>query len=346
MSDFVIAWLDTQPEEEVTFAQDLLPDGFRIAASATGAADERAELLATADAVLTQHAPVQAEEIASAARARLIQKYGRRADGIDLAAASAAGKVVATMPLRGCIAVAEHAITLVLSLSKQLVRAHEATVSGAYRELGLEPAPTSQAVHAFQWMKLPVFEVHGRTLGIVGYGEIGTEASIRARAFGMHVLYTKRSRLPEETEARYGVEWAALDGLLAASDFVLLSMPHTPETDRMIGARELGLMQESAFLVNVARGGLVDESALVDALMERRIAGAALDVFVEEPVPWDHPLLELDNVIVAPHIGGGSGGARVKQMSDALDNIVRFARGKSPHNIIGESDREGTEVSC
>jgi phosphoglycerate dehydrogenase-like enzyme len=222
MSDFLIAWLDTQPEEEVAFAQDLLPDGFRIAASATGAADERAALLATADAVLTQHAPVREEEIASAARARLIQRYGRRADGIDLTAAATAGKVVATMPLRGCIAVAEHAITLVLALSKQLVRAHETTVSGAYRELGLEPAPTSQAVHAFQWMKLPVFEVLGRTLGIVGYGEIGTEASIRARAFGMQVLYTKRSRLAEETEARYGVEWAELEALLVASDFVLL----------------------------------------------------------------------------------------------------------------------------
>ena len=137
-----------------------------------------------------------------------------------------------------------------------------------------------------------------------------------------------------------------LDSLLAASDFVLLSMPHTPETDRMIGARELNLMQKSSYLVNIARGGLVDESALVDALKERRIAGAALDVFVDEPVPWDHPLLELDNVIVAPHIGGGSGGARIKQMSDALDNIVRFARGESPHNVLVASDREGTEVPC
>ena len=347
MSEFVIAWLDTQAAEEVEFAQGLLPEGFRIAAPAIDADDERAELLAAADALLTQHAPVQAAEIVAAHRAGLIQRYGRRADGIDLAAAAAAGTVVATMPLRGCIAVAEHAIALVLALSKQLVRAHEATVTGAYRELGLEPAPTSQAVHAFQWMKLPIFEVHGLTLGIVGYGEIGTEASIRARAFGMNVLYTKRARLPAETEARYGVEWAELDALLAASDFVLLSMPHTPETDRLIGARELGLMQESAFLVNIARGGLVDESALVDALKQRQIAGAGLDVFVEEPVPWDHPLLGLDNVIVAPHIGGGSGGARVKQMSDALENIVRFARGESPHNVIVEMDTEGSEVvSC
>jgi glyoxylate reductase len=218
------------------------------------------------------------------------------------------------------------------------VTAHRATATGAYRELGLEPAPTSQAVHAFQWMKLPLFEVHGTTLGIVGYGEIGTEASVRARAFGMNVVYTKRQRLPAAIEERYGVEWDELDGVLARSDFVLLSLPHTPESERLIGERELGLMKPSAFLVNIARGGLVDEEALVAALREGRIAGAGLDVFVEEPVPYDHPLLELDNVILTPHIGGGSGGARVKQMSDVLDNVVRFARGEPPrHVLVGPS---------
>jgi phosphoglycerate dehydrogenase-like enzyme len=240
------------------------------------------------------------------------------------------------MPLRGCIAVAEHAMTLVLALSKQLVTAHRTTASGAYRELGLEPTPTSQAVHAFQWMKLPLFEVHGATLGIVGYGEIGTEASLRARAFGMDVVYTKRQRLPAAIEQRYGVEWDELDGVLARSDFVLLSLPHTPESERLIGERELGLMKPSAFLVNIARGGLVDEEALVAALREGRIAGAGLDVFVEEPVPYDHPLLELDNVILTPHIGGGSGGARVKQMSDVLDNVVRFARGEPARHVLVE----------
>jgi glyoxylate reductase len=328
MSEFTIAWLDGVPDTEVEFAQELLPDGFRI--STAGVED--------ADALLTQHAPVDADLLRSATRAGLVQKYGRREDGIDLGAAAAAGKTVAVMPLRGCIAVAEHAMTLVLALSKQLVAAHRSTATGAYRELGLEPAPTSQAVHAFQWMKLPLFEVHGTTLGIVGYGEIGTEASVRARAFGMNVVYTKRQRLPAAIEERYGVEWDELDGVLARSDFVLLSLPHTPESERLIGERELGLMKPSAFLVNIARGGLVDEDALVAALREGRIAGAGLDVFVEEPVPYDHPLLELDNVILTPHIGGGSGGARVKQMSDVLDNIVRFARGEPPrHMLVGPS---------
>jgi phosphoglycerate dehydrogenase-like enzyme len=266
-----------------------------------------------------------------------VQKYGGREDGIDLGAAGAAGVTVATMPLRGCIAVAELATTLILALSKQLIVAHASVVHGAYRDLGLTPEPTSQRAFAFQWMKLPhLLEVHGHTLGIVGYGEIGTEVSVRARALGMDVLYTKRTRLPEAIERRLGVAYATLDDLLAASDFVLLSLPHSPESDKIIGARELALMRPEAYLVNIARGPLVDEPALVDALASGRLRGAGLDVFVEEPVPYDNPLLALDNVIVTPHIGGGTGGARVNQMSDVLANVVRFARGEAPLHVLKE----------
>jgi phosphoglycerate dehydrogenase-like enzyme len=299
---------------------------------------DRAELLELArgaDAVLTQARPVDAELIAAASGLKLIQKYGRREDGIDLAAARAAGVTVAVMPLRGCIAVAELAMTLILALSKQLITAHQATTGGAYRELGLTPTTTSQRVHAFQWMKLPhLLEVYGKTLGIIGYGEIGTEVSQRARAFGMNVLYTKRTRLPAEIEARLDVTWSERDAILRQADFVLLSAPHTAETERLIGAAQLALMQPHSYLVNIARGGLIDEQALYQALAERRIAGAGLDVYVEEPVPADHPLLGLDNVILTPHIGGGTGGARVKQMSDALENIARAARGEQPRYAL------------
>jgi len=334
-----IAWLDPQPAEEVEFAQSLLPGGFEIFAPTGDDPGERSLLLAEADAIVTRHVPVDERVLLDAPRARFVQKYGGREDGLDLGAAERAGAAVAVMPLRGCIAVAELAMTLVLALSKQLVQAHTATADGAYRDLGLEPVRTSERVIAFQWMKLPsLFEVHGKTLGIVGYGEIGTEVSRRARAFGMNVLYTKRDRLPAALELRLGVEWRDLDALLAESDVVLLTVPHTAETERLIGERELQLMRPGAYLANTARGGLVDEDALVRALRERRIAGAALDVFVDEPVPHDHPLLSLDNVILTPHIGGGTGGARVKQMSDVLDNIVRFFRdGEALHVLRAEA---------
>jgi phosphoglycerate dehydrogenase-like enzyme len=140
------------------------------------------------------------------------------------------------------------------------------------------------------------------------------------------VLYNKRSRLDPEVEQAEGVEFAAKDDLLRAADFVLLSTPLTPETENMIGARELALMQPTAYLVNICRGGVIDEAALVDALRDGRIAGAGLDVFVYEPIPFDHPLLQLPNVILTPHIGGGTGGARDKQMEDVLANVARFAQ--------------------
>ncbi len=335
MADFTVVWADAQPIEEVAFAQGLLPPGFEIVAPATGERDELLYLTSRADAILTQRTPIDSDTIASATKLRLIQKYGRREDGIDLDAAARVEVQVAVMPLRGCIAVAELAMTLVLALSKQLIEAHQKTVTGAYRDLGLTPKPTSQRVHAFQWMKLPhLLEVYGATLGIIGFGEIGTEISQRARAFGMNVLYNKRTPLDPSVSERLGVIYADRDDLLSQSDVVVLSAPHTPETERMIGERELAMMKPTAYLVNIARGGLVDEAALYRALESRRIAGAGLDVFVEEPVPAENPLLSLDNVILTPHIGGGTGGARQKQMQDVLDNIVRFARMGVPCYVI------------
>ncbi len=335
---FTIAWVDGQPAEEIEFGQTMLPEGFRLVADpdGAGAAHKRwSELVSDADALVTRSVPVGAAELDAAPRTRLVQKYGGREDGIDLAAAAGAGAAVATMPLRGCIAVAECAMTLVLGLSKQLVAAHDATVTGAYRGLGLTPERTSQRKHAFQWMKLPgLFEVAGRSIGIVGFGEIGTEIARRARAFDMNVSYTKRTRLPASIEERLGVTYRSLEELLQTSEIIVVAAPHTPETDRMIGAEQLALMRSEAVLVNISRGGLIDEPALVHALRDRRIAGAGLDVYVEEPVPADHPLLSLDNVILTPHIGGGTGGAREKQLRDVLDNVVSALEGTGPRHII------------
>jgi len=338
MPDCSIVWVDPQTPEEVEFARGHLPaHGFRISAPRSGDRTELEELVREADVLLTQGTAVDIRLLSLAPRVKLIQKYGGREDGIDLQAAGEAGSMVALMPLRGCTAVAELAMTLILALSKQLVQAHQATANGAYRDLGLTPTETNQRAFAFQWMKLPhLLEIYGTTLGIIGFGEIGTEISQRARSFGMHVLYTKHTRLNPSLEQRLQVEWAEVDDILSGSDFVVLSTPHTPETQGMIGARELGLMRPGAYLVNIARGGLVDEAALVQALRDKRIAGAGLDVYVEEPVPADNPLLSLSNVICTPHIGGGTGGARVKQMTDVLDNIVRFVQGEPPLHVVAD----------
>jgi D-3-phosphoglycerate dehydrogenase len=321
--------LDPTPESERDFMQSLLPkDEFTVTATAEDDAGPSPELLADAEAIVTRTRPVTAETIAASPGLKLVQKYGGRPDRLDFDAAKDAGVAVAVMPLRGCIAVAELAMTLILALSKQLVAAHRATVTGAYRELGLEPTPSNQRVHAFQWMKLPhLREVQGTTLGIIGFGEIGTEVAKRARAFDMNVLYFKREPLPAAIEAMLGVRAAPLDDLLRESDFVSLHVPHGPETDRLIGARELDLMKPTASLINTCRGPVIDEEALITALRDGTIASAGLDVFTLEPLQFDSPLTQLDNVILTPHIGGGTGGAREKQMRDVLDNVARFAKG-------------------
>jgi len=328
---FRIAWLEDRPAADLELARSLLPPDVSIDLLPLGESGlptgQHSQLLGQSDALLVQRTPVSETLLALAPRARLVQLYGVRDEGIDRDAAERLGVRVEVTPLRGCIAVAELAMTLVLALSKRLIQAHRMTVEAAYLQLGLEPSPTDQNTHAFQWLKLAgIFEVNGMKLGIFGLGEIGTELSHRARAFGMEVVYTKRSRLPERSERTLGVTWNEPDQLLRDSDFVVLALPYSKPVHNLIGRRELSLMKNSAFLVNVARGPLVDEVALVEALDAEQIAGAGLDVFVNEPLSNDSPLARSDRVVLTPHIGGGSGGARVKQLSDVLANIVQFAR--------------------
>ena len=336
MSNVTVLFADPKTEEELNSIRDLEPaSSLTIIAPKEEGKGALENLLPRADAIVTQRSAVDAAMIESAPQLKLIQRYGTRPDGIDLEAARQAGVAVATMPLRGCIAVAELAITLILALSKNLIEAHEATVTGAYRALDVEPMKTSQRRHNFQWMNLPgLLEVYGHTLGIIGFGEIGTETARRARALGMEVMYNKRTRLAPEAEASEGIQYATKDEILREADFIHLSTPLTPETEGMIGARELSLMKPTAYLVNTCRGGVIDEAALVEALQDKRIAGAGLDVFVHEPIPHDHPLLGCENVILTPHIGGGTGGARVKQMVDVLRNVAAFASGSEPAHRV------------
>jgi len=323
-----LLWLDPVPETEVEFIRSMLPPGFNVT-TPSAANSPVPEQLGETEIIVTRSQPVTAEVIGASPQLKLIQKYGGRPDRLDLDAARAARIPVAVMPLRGCIAVAELTMTLVLALSKQLIEAHAATVEGRYRDRDLIPERTSQRKHAFQWMKLPrLQELNGHTLGLVGFGEIGTEVAKRARAFNMDVVYCKREPLPDWLNRDLGVRPAALDELLAVSDYVSIHVPHGPDTEGLIGGRELALMKSSASLINTCRGPVVDEDALIAALQSGTIAGAGLDVFTYEPLPWDSPLTRLPNVILAPHIGGGTGGAREKQMADVLANVVRFAMGE------------------
>jgi gluconate 2-dehydrogenase len=176
-------------------------------------------------------------------------------------------------------------------------------------------------------------DIHHATLGIIGMGRIGQAIARRAAGFDMRVIYSNRSRLPAGDEGRLGATWVERSTLLAESDFVVVMVPYSPATHHLIGAAEFALMKPTAILVNTARGGVVDDAALLEALQSRRIAGAALDVFEGEP-RLAAGLLELPNAVLTPHIGSASGATRLKMCMLACDNLEAVLRGAVPGNPV------------
>ena len=176
-------------------------------------------------------------------------------------------------------------------------------------------------------------EVHHQTLGIIGLGNIGYQVARRAKGFDMTILYHNRNKNPK-AESDLGVRYAALDELLMRSDFVALNMHLTNETRGMIGSRELALMKDSAVLVNAARGGVIDHSALLETMRAGKLHCAALDVTEPEPLPRDHPLLELDNIIVIPHLGSATEQTRQSMANHSVGNLIAGLEGKELLNRI------------
>jgi phosphoglycerate dehydrogenase-like enzyme len=187
-----------------------------------------------------------------------------------------------------------------------------------------------------QWQRFPPTVLRGKTVGIVGLGHIGREVARLSKAFGMEVIATRRSAIKTGT-ARYVdrlLSASQLPSLLKESDFLVICTPHTTETHHLIGEREFGLMKSSAYIINIARGGIIDEAALIRALDEKRIAGAGLDVVEREPLPAESRLWDFDNVILSPHISGGHEDYMVRATELFCENLRRYLAGKRPINII------------
>ena len=197
---------------------------------------------------------------------------------------------------------------------------------------GAVGAATREASH-YNWARVAdVAPLRGLTLGLVGLGEIGRAVARRAAGFEMRVLYTQRRRLEATLERVLGVDFRPLDALLEESDVVSLHVPLAPETRRLIGAPEIARMRRGAILVNTARGGLVDEAALLAALREGRLGGAGLDVRAEEP-PADASLAALPTVVATPHVAAGSGAELVRDARAVLENVARVRRGECPAEL-------------
>jgi phosphoglycerate dehydrogenase-like enzyme len=292
-------------------------------------------LIPNAEAVYIYQHFLPAELIRSAPSLRFIQKHGLNCKNIDMAAATERGIPVATLPLFRNATVAEHALALMLACARKIVPGHQAVVGAVYRELGIDPVRTAQREYRSNWAKIPgVRELKGASVGIIGLGDIGMEIARRCRAFDMQVFYHQRQRHSADVENRFEARFLPFGKLLETVDFLVLVLPHTPETEGLIGGEELARMKPSATLINVARGAIVDEDALVEALKRGQIAMAGLDVFREEPLPASSPLLGLDNVVLAPHMGGDPRHGHTLDRAAALANILRFFQGDQPLGVI------------
>jgi len=219
-------------------------------------------------------------------------------------------------------AVAEHTILLMLAVYRRLVHQHAMTAGGRWR--GNQPMST-------------LYEMHGKTLGIIGYGTIGKRvARIAAGGFDMRIQYNDIVRLSEDAEDALNVRYRLLPELLRTSDIVTLHVPLTSQTRGMINTAALAQMQPHTVLINCSRGPVIDFAALHDALTTGRIAGAGLDVFPAEPPSPSEPVLSLDNVVLTPHLAGASRETRAKQTRNAFDNVLRVARGERPLWVVPE----------
>jgi phosphoglycerate dehydrogenase-like enzyme len=272
--------------------------------------------IADTDVFLHVLKPITAAVIAQGPRLKLIQKLGVGVNTIDLEAAKAAGVAVANMPGVNSQAVAEMALALMLAVLRRLSYLDPLTRAGQ----GWSPDPA---------LIDGTGELCGRTIGFVGYGGSASRLGAALQALGAEVIYTARSAKPE-LPGRF----VALDELIRTADIISLHAPLTAETDRMIDAAALAAMKPGAVLINTARGGLVDEAALVEALTSGRLGGAGLDVFAVEPVDPANPLLALPNVVVAPHMAWLTPETLERSLAAAFENCRRLAAGEPLNNRV------------
>ena len=253
---------------------------------------------------------------------KLVQLISAGYDRVDIEAARKARVPVCNNGGANAIAVAEHTLALMLAVTKKLVWQHNNVVAGKWR------------VGDFATTRL--YELSGKTLGIVGLGNIGKKVARRALGFDMHVQYYDIVRLAEDAEDALGVRFVLFQELVRTSDVVSLHVPLTDRTRRMMGEREFSLMKPGAILINTCRGPVVDEPALHKALTTGKLAGAGLDVMLEEPPPANHPLFSLDTVTITPHMAGPTWDNWQRCFRNAFDNIQRVAAGGQPLWVIPE----------
>jgi len=288
--------------------------------------DELIERIKDAEVVIVGRYGVDTKALSSAPKLKMISLWQTGFDNVDLEAATKHGVIVSNVPSYAFDSVAEFVFALSLDL---LRRVHLADMN---LRKGL-----------FAWKCYIGNQLMSKTIGVLGTGEIGQRVIQIAHGFNMNVLSVTAHPSPERAKA-LGIKFVDLDTLLSESDIVTLHVPLTPETEHMIGARELAKMKPTAILINTARGKVVDETALIKALKEKKIAGAGLDVFEKEPLPMDSPLLEMHNVVLTPHIAFLSEESLDECTYMTVENVEMFIKDQ-PQNVVNPSVLKGLGMS-
>jgi D-3-phosphoglycerate dehydrogenase len=283
--------------------------------------DALKEIIKDYDALVVRSATKVTKDVIQAAKKlKVIGRAGVGLDNVDLEAATQKGIIVMNTPAGNTISTAEHTFSMILSLSRNIPQANASTKKGEWKR-----------------SKFMGVEVYGKTLGIVGFGRIGSEVAKRALSFGMKIL-AYDPFLSAEVAESIGVEIAELKKVLQEADYITVHTPLTDETRHMISDKEFALMKKGVRVINCARGGIIDEAALVKALKEQKVAGAAMDVFENEPLSAENELLKLDNVVITPHLGASTEEAQVNVAIEVAE-IVRDA-------LLGRGIRNAANYPC
>ncbi len=309
-----IPWFKNRPAPELDRLRD---QGCEIVINQLGRAYNEAELIdaiSDVDATIAGAEPYNEKTLAGAHALKVIARVGVGFDMIDVEAATRGRVAVAMAFGTNHEAVADHAFSLLAALCNQLPTYHQQITGGAW----------GSRFHSSLWQG---------TIGIIGLGRIGRALAQRCQGFEMRILANDIA--PDANyAAANGIDMVDLETLLRESDFVSLNAPHTELTNKMVNAKTLSLMKPDAFLINTARGGLIDEADLTEALRNKTIAGAGLDVVAKEPLPSDSPLRTLDNVILTPHCAGVSDKAVTLMLDRAIDSVLAIKDGRKPERHL------------
>lgn len=298
------------PSQEIERAA-ITGAGADLVVGACRTEDEVLDLAREADAVMTTYAPVTARVIAGLKRCRVIARYGVGVDNVAVDEATKRGIYVCNVPDYSVDEVSEHALALLLALARRVVVLNNDVKAGRWDYKPFRP----------------FHRINGRTLGLIGLGRIARALGAKASALGLR-LVAFDPYVPPDSPAAQGVRLVSLDELLAEADFISVHSPLTPETRGLIGRDAFQKMKPGAVIVNTARGGIIDEDALVEALAAGRIAGAGLDVLSQEPMRPDHPLLQFQNVVLTPHAAFYSEESTLELQRRAADEVVRSLTGQ------------------